>query len=230
MSKKLLILLFLLFPFLMGQQSCQTTQSSNSNGARSGRGGGGGFRLFGNGRTSGDLRYEVPGDPGPNGMVTCGSAQSTFQCLMCNCYHEARGESPEGRVAINKVVMTRVGMSSFPNTVCSVVYQPSQFSWTLSSRKRNQRLTREGYNRCYNSVREAFQFRGHYASHYHTRAVWPDWRDDRNPTRFRIGVHQFYRRLRSERPEVEAPNGYQYNSTVKNFFNKDIYAPVCKNI
>lgn len=212
----------------MGQQSCQTTSKSNSNNARSDRGGRTGG-LFGNGRPRSNLRYEVPGDPGPEGMVTCDRARSTFQCMMCNCYHEARGESYEGRVAINKVVMTRVGMSSFPNTVCGVVYQRAQFSWTLTSRKRNQRLSREGYNRCYQSVREAFQFRGHYASHYHTTAVWPRWRDDRNPSRFRIGVHQFYRRLRSERPELEAPNGYQYNSTVKNFYNKDIYVPICKN-
>lgn len=43
-------------------------------------------------------------------------------------YHEARGESFEGQVAVVEVVLNRVQSSSFPNTVADVIFAPGQFS------------------------------------------------------------------------------------------------------
>ncbi len=43
-------------------------------------------------------------------------------------YHEARGESVEGQVAVGQVVMNRVKSGRFGGTVREVVYQPRQFS------------------------------------------------------------------------------------------------------
>lgn len=51
-------------------------------------------------------------------------------CLAENVYHEARGQSTEGRLAVAFVTMNRVNHARYPDTVCGVVYQPSQFSWT----------------------------------------------------------------------------------------------------
>lgn len=51
-------------------------------------------------------------------------------CLALNIYHEARGESVLGQIAVAQVVMNRVDNSYWPDTVCDVVYQPHQFSWT----------------------------------------------------------------------------------------------------
>ena len=44
-------------------------------------------------------------------------------CLATNIYHEARGESYAGKVAVANVTMNRVKSSKFPNTMCEVVYQ-----------------------------------------------------------------------------------------------------------
>ena len=45
---------------------------------------------------------------------------------------EARGEAPIGQVAVAQVVMNRVDSPAFPDTICAVVYQDGQFSWTDS--------------------------------------------------------------------------------------------------
>lgn len=44
-------------------------------------------------------------------------------------YHEGRGESAEGQIAIAHVILNRVGSSKFPNSVKEVVEQPRQFSY-----------------------------------------------------------------------------------------------------
>lgn len=64
--------------------------------------------------------------------VSCSSQQSTVSCLVCNCYHESRGESYEGQVAVSKTVLSRALLKSneFPKTVCENVYKKWQFSWT----------------------------------------------------------------------------------------------------
>ena len=50
--------------------------------------------------------------------------------LALNIFHEARGESLEGQIAITNVVFNRVKSEFYPNTITEVVYQNKQFSWT----------------------------------------------------------------------------------------------------
>lgn len=52
------------------------------------------------------------------------------ECLADNIYYEARGEGVEGWKAIASVTMNRYHSKQYPNTVCGVVYQKNQFSWT----------------------------------------------------------------------------------------------------
>ena len=56
--------------------------------------------------------------------------KETTDCMTANIYHEARGESLKGQYAVAHVVMNRVHHEQFPNSVCEVVFQPKQFSWT----------------------------------------------------------------------------------------------------
>jgi Cell Wall Hydrolase len=51
-------------------------------------------------------------------------------CLARNIYFEARGEDPVGQEAVASVTMNRVRATAWPASVCEVVYQPLQFSWT----------------------------------------------------------------------------------------------------
>lgn len=51
-------------------------------------------------------------------------------CLALNIYHEARGEGIEGWLAVAFVTVNRLQDKRFPDTVCDVVYDSYQFSWT----------------------------------------------------------------------------------------------------
>jgi N-acetylmuramoyl-L-alanine amidase len=60
----------------------------------------------------------------------CGPNDTARQCLLCNCYFESRGESYIGKVMVARTVLSRVASRQFPNTVCEVIYEKRQFSWT----------------------------------------------------------------------------------------------------
>lgn len=50
-------------------------------------------------------------------------------CLATNIYHEARGESLEGKVAVANVVINRVKSPKYPDQICDVVYQAVYSTW-----------------------------------------------------------------------------------------------------
>lgn len=112
-----------------------------------------------------------------------------FNCLVKNIYHEARGETKAGRVAVGLVTMNRLRDPRYPNTICKVVYQPGQFSWTAdykSSKKVNHnewQLAVNAATAAYNSVSS---FR---ATHFHNTSVNPKWKLTRIA---KIGNHIFY--------------------------------------
>jgi len=55
-------------------------------------------------------------------------------CLADNIYYEARGHSQD-MWAVGYVTLARVKSALYPNTICEVVYQKSQFSWTIYPRR-----------------------------------------------------------------------------------------------
>ena len=60
-----------------------------------------------------------------------GAELSEIECLALNIYHEARGESLIGQQYVAQVTMNRVRSNRFiADTVCEVVFQRRQFSWT----------------------------------------------------------------------------------------------------
>ncbi|TPW16609.1 MAG: cell wall hydrolase [Halothiobacillaceae bacterium] len=62
------------------------------------------------------------------------SVKEEINCLALNIYHEARGEPHDGQMAIAYVTMNRVVSGQYPMTVCGVVWQRGQFSWTHDGR------------------------------------------------------------------------------------------------
>lgn len=58
-------------------------------------------------------------------------AEQALTCLAENVYHEARGESVEGQLAVALVTLGRTLFPEYPKDVCGVVYQKNQFSWTF---------------------------------------------------------------------------------------------------
>lgn len=114
------------------------------------------------------------------------------RCLAVNVYHEARGESKMGQVAVAEVTMNRVASPRFPDSVCRVVHQEAAFSWTMgdasapSGRAWQQALDVAA------SVYDGEQspvVPG--ALHYHARGIEPPWARA-NPPIKTIGRHIFY--------------------------------------
>ncbi len=53
-----------------------------------------------------------------------------LRCLALNIYFEARSEPIEGQLAVAFVTVNRMQSRRYPNTLCGVVWQKRQFSWT----------------------------------------------------------------------------------------------------
>ncbi|UOF02455.1 cell wall hydrolase [Bdellovibrio reynosensis] len=91
--------------------------------------------------------------------ITCNARQSATTCLLCNCYHETRGESRDGMVAVAKVVLSRADSGVFPSSVCGVIYQPYQFSWTQDRIRNNINATtvddKKALNECKGAITTA---------------------------------------------------------------------------
>lgn len=52
-------------------------------------------------------------------------------CMALAVYYESRGETLKGQRAVAHVVMNRRNDPAYPSSVCGVVWQRSQFSWTV---------------------------------------------------------------------------------------------------
>jgi N-acetylmuramoyl-L-alanine amidase len=88
--------------------------------------------------------------------VTCNANQTADTCQLCNCYHESRGESFLGKVAVIRTVLARVG-KSFPgsSSVCNVIFAHKQFSWTSDRVSNNINSRQSGDIEAYNQCKEA---------------------------------------------------------------------------
>jgi len=119
---------------------------------------------------------------------------SEIKCLARNIYFEARGESDLGQIAVAWVTVNRMKHAKFPDTICGVVYQPSQFSWTISGKNRStphngawakaQSLAQKIYLNPGDDPTEGATF-------YHANWVNPSWRNHMDLSAI-IGVHKFY--------------------------------------
>lgn len=54
------------------------------------------------------------------------------KCLTEAVYYEARNDTEQGQQAVADVVLNRVEHKAYPNSVCKVVYQKGQFSWSAN--------------------------------------------------------------------------------------------------
>ena len=59
-----------------------------------------------------------------------------INCLSDDIYYEASTQSMAGQIAVGEVVLNRVKSLDFPKTVCKVIWQHCQFSWTCSPNRR----------------------------------------------------------------------------------------------
>lgn len=57
---------------------------------------------------------------------------SELKCLATAVYFEARGEPLEGQLAVAQVILNRVATGRFASSICGVVNQPGQFTYSRS--------------------------------------------------------------------------------------------------
>ncbi len=50
-------------------------------------------------------------------------SKQELHCLVLNTYHEARGESEAGQIAVMQVVLNRLHSNKFPDSICGIVTQ-----------------------------------------------------------------------------------------------------------
>ena len=121
-------------------------------------------------------------------------ASAELHCLALNIYHEARGENLAGRFAVASVTMNRVRSPRFPSSICDVVWQPWQFSWTRDGRS-DKPYEVEAWT---SAMEVAIRVYWHKepsnvgeATFYHAVSISPHWASAKRVVA-RVGKHVFY--------------------------------------
>ena len=119
-------------------------------------------------------------------------------CIAVAIYHEARGESLDGQLAVARVIMNRAASGKYPGSWCAVVKQPWQFSFVnprtghypavneaSASWRKAQAITRLAISNAVPSLSNDVLW-------YHADYVAPSW-GRRLSFVQKIGTHIFYR-------------------------------------
>lgn len=116
------------------------------------------------------------------------------KCLAMNIYHEARSESMQGQIAVAQVTLNRVEHDKWPSTICEVVYEPKQFSWTFLLKDHSTTEAR-AWKKAQIIARDVMignvEDPTYGAVFYHANYVNPDWAEFLDLSKV-IGNHLFY--------------------------------------
>lgn len=129
------------------------------------------------------------------------SNDSQVQCLQEAIYHESRGEDIYGQFAVAEVILNRVDLPNYPDTVCGVVHQNAhrrnacQFSYACDGRAED--MTESRARRLAGAIAQVMisgapRELTDGATHFHTTGVRPRWSRTFERTA-QFGSHLFYR-------------------------------------
>lgn len=162
------------------------------------------FASFATYDTGHDNRYRLSDNTHSIGLKY---KNKQIECLADNIYHESKGESFDGKIAVAFVTINRAKSDLYPNDICGVVKQRNsrtcQFSWYCEEEKfshsRKDTLTKKK-EFVYNESLKIAQFV--YENHdkikdptkgalfYHAKYVKPKWKNLVKTVV--IGNHIFY--------------------------------------
>jgi len=111
-----------------------------------------------------------------------------FDCLAQNIYYEARNQPIEGQLAVAHVTLNRVDDIRWPDSVCGVVKQKSQFSWVGTV---NQPPKGKAWRDAQKVALLSYAVERLPATHFHATYVEPNWAN-RLEKVTKIGNHIFY--------------------------------------
>jgi len=116
---------------------------------------------------------------------------SALMCLALNIYNEARGEPLEGQYKVAQVTLNRVQSPKWKDTICDVVYEEYQFSWTLKRFNITDEKSLDiAIAIAVDTIKTGYPTTT-CADHYHTTAISPYWAKDMKVESI-IGNHIFY--------------------------------------
>ena len=118
-------------------------------------------------------------------------------CLALNVYFEARSESQMAQFAVAEITLNRVASPSFPDTICEVVWQPKQFSWTHDGKSDKPHNPEAWANAKWVATTildysMGIQIVGPEALYYHATYVNPYWSQGFTEVA-QVGAHVFYK-------------------------------------
>ena len=120
-----------------------------------------------------------------------------IKCLADNIYHEAAFEPYDGQLAVAQVTINRTHYKQYPKTICGVVYDANQFSWTkhippIKDDKVYEAIKKLAQIVLTKHVRSSIIDRD--VLYYHATYIeQPDWAS-MHPVAAVIGQHVFYSR------------------------------------
>lgn len=122
------------------------------------------------------------------------SYANSSQCMAKAIYFESRGGSEKDQLAVGHTIQNRVKSGSFPNSVCSVVSQRSQFSPHIRSGSSIKEP--KAYENALRHAKQVISGKSkdftNGATYFHTPAVSPNW--SRKFRRvYTNGQHYFYK-------------------------------------
>jgi len=119
-------------------------------------------------------------------------------CLALAVFFEARAEPIVGMRAVANVIVNRVEDSRYPETVCDVVWEHKQFSWTHDGltddpEAHTGHQDKLAWVTSQEVAKEALQgnLLGITSTHYHAEYVLPFWADIYSKDGV-VGTHVFY--------------------------------------
>jgi N-acetylmuramoyl-L-alanine amidase len=120
-------------------------------------------------------------------------SKKDINCLELNVFHEAGAESYQGKIAVAQVTYNRLRTGKWGNNICSVVYAPSQFSWTRQKKRvpRPEDIaeTKRAVEEFISGLRiNTLQ----YSLYFHAAWIEPPFWIKRKAEVDRIGQHVFY--------------------------------------
>ena len=133
-----------------------------------------------------DLTYSTESDMQASSLAALvdahGDAEAVdgdMKCLAGAVYFESKGESLEGQLAVARVIINRAKSGRFADSLCGVVYQPSQFSFVRRGSMPPIRIEsnawREAVAIAQIAMDDSWNSRAEGALFFHARRVSPGW-------------------------------------------------------
>lgn len=122
-------------------------------------------------------------------------------CLAKNIYYEAGVESYKGKLAVGQVTINRLKTHKWGDTICKVVFAPSQFSWTITKKDKPQGDMWDDSRKAARALLAGKKLKVlKDAQYYHTNYIeTPVWADKKAMI-MQLGQHIFYTKAKLKEP------------------------------